>query len=197
MIQRGFAAAAKAILLLRETAPRQKGHGISYIPLDTGLTGEIRIGVFACRCNDSFGWSDEMKVYLDSLVARAEIVHAEALNSACIPEGVTRILDVVREKALTRIVLASCVCCPLDYVCSACTDQRSRLKDALFNGTGISRSMVQTCNLRGEDPSHHVGVCLSHHSAVRVRHLLHQKRPHKLPAICYGGHGGCELHGGD
>ncbi len=150
MIQRGFAAAAKAVLLLRETAPRQKGHGISYVPLDTGLTGEIRIGVFACRCNDSFGWSDEMKGYLDNLVSRAEIVHAEALNSACIPEGVTRVLDVVREKALTRIVLASCVCCPLDYVCSACTDQRSRLKDALFNGTGISRSMVQTCNLRGE-----------------------------------------------
>jgi len=42
------------------------------------------------------------------------------------------------------------VCCPLDYVCSACTDQRSRLKYGLFSGNGISRSMVQTCNLRGE-----------------------------------------------
>ncbi len=150
MIQRGFASAAKALILLREASPSYKGHGTSYIPFDTGLTDEIRIGVFACRCNDSFGWSDEMTAYLDSLVARPEIAYAEALNSACIPEGVTRILDVVREKALTRIVLASCVCCPLDYVCSACTDQRSRLKDGLFNGTGISRSMVQTCNLRGE-----------------------------------------------
>ncbi|MGD9157716.1 MAG: FAD-dependent oxidoreductase [Desulfobacteraceae bacterium] len=150
MIQRGFASAAKALLLLREASPRHKGHGTSYIPFDTGLTNEIRIGVFACRCNDSFGWSDEMTTYLDSLVARPEIAYAEAINSACIPEGVTRILDVVREKALTRVVLASCVCCPLDYVCSACTDQRSRLKDGLFNGTGISRSMVQTCNLRGE-----------------------------------------------
>lgn len=150
MIQRGFAAAAKAMLLFKEETFRQKGHGFSYIPLDTGLTNEIRIGVFACRCNDSFGWSDEMTKYLKDIVTRSKIAHAESINSTCIPEGITRILDVVREKALTRIVLASCVCCPLDYVCSACTDQRSRLKDALFNGTGISRSMVQTCNLRGE-----------------------------------------------
>jgi heterodisulfide reductase subunit A-like polyferredoxin len=35
-------------------------------------------------------------------------------------------------------------------VCSACADQRSRLKEALFKGTRISRAMVQTCNLRGE-----------------------------------------------
>jgi heterodisulfide reductase subunit A-like polyferredoxin len=48
------------------------------------------------------------------------------------------------------VVLASCVCCPHDFVCSACTDQRTRLKTALFRGTGISRAMVETCNLRGE-----------------------------------------------
>jgi NADPH-dependent glutamate synthase beta subunit-like oxidoreductase/NAD-dependent dihydropyrimidine dehydrogenase PreA subunit len=150
MIQRGFAAAAKAMLLLKESSHGSKGHGISFIPLDTMLTDEIRIGVFACRCNDSLGWSDEMTAYLEKLSARPEIAHTEAITSACIPEGVTRILDVVREKALTRVVLASCVCCPLDYVCSACTDQRSRLKDALFKGTRISRAMVQTCNLRGE-----------------------------------------------
>jgi heterodisulfide reductase subunit A-like polyferredoxin len=56
----------------------------------------------------------------------------------------------IREKGITRVVLASCVCCPLNFVCSACTDQKTRLKSALFNGTGISRAMVETCNLRGE-----------------------------------------------
>ena len=150
MVQRGFASAAKALLLLQETATRLKGHGVSFVPLDTELPKEIRIGVFACRCNDSLGWSTEIDDYLDGLVERSEVVHAETIPSACIPEGITRILNSVREKALTRIVLASCVCCPLDYICSACTDQRSRLKEGLFNGTGISRAMVQTCNLRGE-----------------------------------------------
>ncbi len=150
MVQRGFAAAAKAMVLLKETATRLKGYGISYVPLDTTHTKEIRIGVFACRCNDSFGWSTEMNDYLDGLVARNVIVHAEVIPSACIPEGTTQILNSVRENALTRIVLASCVCCPLDYICSACTEQRSRLKEGLFSGTGLSRSMTQTCNLRGE-----------------------------------------------
>ena len=150
MIQRGFAAAAKAMVLLKETATRPKGHVISAVPLDTGLTREIRIGVFACRCNDSFGWSKGMSDYLERLPERNDIVYAEALTSACVPDGINRILDCVRDKALTRVVLASCVCCPLDYICSACTDQRSRLKEGLFRGTGISRSMVQTCNLRGE-----------------------------------------------
>ena len=78
------------------------------------------------------------------------IVHAETINAACISDGTETIIKTAREKGLTRIVLASCVCCPLNFVCSACTDQRSRLKDSLFHGTGISRSMVETCNLRGE-----------------------------------------------
>ena len=56
----------------------------------------------------------------------------------------------IRETGITRVALASCVCCTLDFICSACTDQRSRLKDALFTGTGISRSMIEMCNLRGE-----------------------------------------------
>jgi heterodisulfide reductase subunit A-like polyferredoxin len=70
--------------------------------------------------------------------------------SACTPEGVAGIVHTIRQKGLTRVVLASCVCCPLDFICTACTDQRTRLKDGLFSGTGIPRAMVETCNLRGE-----------------------------------------------
>lgn len=150
MVLRGYAAAAKAMVLLKETGARLKGRGIALAPPDPGLSKQIRIGVFACRCNDSFGWSQQMSAYLDNLTTRPEIKHAEALMSACIPDGIAHILNTVREKGLTRVVLASCVCCPLNYVCSACTDQRSRLKVGLFSGSGISRSMVQTCNLRGE-----------------------------------------------
>ena len=36
------------------------------------------------------------------------------------------------KKGLTRVVLASCVCCPHDFVCSACTDQRSKAQDTHF-----------------------------------------------------------------
>ncbi|GBC60244.1 4Fe-4S ferredoxin [Desulfonema ishimotonii] len=150
MMTRGFASAAQALVLLGNTAHMQKGNGMSFYQPDPGLSPDIRIGVFACRCNDSLGWTDEMDRYVAGLTEQADVVHAETIPSACVPEGISMILRTVREKDITRLVLASCVCCPLNFVCSACTDQRSRLKKGLFTATGISRSMVITRNIRGE-----------------------------------------------
>lgn len=151
MIVRGFDAAAKAMTLLGGSSHRTKGHGLAFSTPDAGLSPEVRIGIFACKCNDSLGWLDGMDGFLvEKESSDPTIVHVETLNAACTKGGAESIIKTTREKGLTRIVLASCVCCPLNFVCSACTDQRSRLKDSLFHGTGISRSMVETCNLRGE-----------------------------------------------
>ncbi|MDO9528464.1 MAG: FAD-dependent oxidoreductase [Syntrophales bacterium] len=150
MIMRGFAAAAKAMTLLQGTTQRLRGHGISVSPPDPGLSPDIRLGIFVCRCNDSLGWLDGMSEYVNGLSNLTEVVHAEEISSACTPEGSTRILRTIREKGITRMVLASCVCCPMNFACSACTDQRSRLKHSIFTGSGVSRAMVETCNLRGE-----------------------------------------------
>jgi len=150
MVVRGFSAAAQAMTLLRQTSNRPKGHGLSFSPPDPGLSPDIRIGVFVCRCNDSRGWLDGMSGYVAALESRKNVVHAEEITAACVPEGATRILRTVREKGITRLVLASCMCCSLNFACSACTEQRSRLKHFLFTDTGVSRSMVEACNLRGE-----------------------------------------------
>ncbi len=150
MMVRGFAAAAEAMIMLGDGAQRLRGHGLSFGAPDPKLSPEIKLGVFVCRCNDVFGWKPELNDYIDSLTEKPEVAHAESIPSACTPEGSAAVLRTIREKGLTRIVMASCVCCPLDFICSACTDQRSRLKDALFNGTGLSRAMFETCNLRGE-----------------------------------------------
>jgi len=150
MMLRGFAAAAEAVILLGGGSQRMRGHGLSFTPPDAQVSPEVRLGVFVCRCNDSLGWSSDLDLYLDKLNHAGDLEQIEVLDSACTPEGSAKILRTIREKGLTRVVLASCVCCPLDFICSTCTEQRSRLKDALFNGTGISRNMVETCNLRGE-----------------------------------------------
>ena len=150
MFVRGFAAASQAMILLGGTLQRPKGYGLSFSTPDPGLSPEIRVGVFVCKCNNTFGWLDDMNQYVAGLQSQEDVVHAQVVNSACTHEGSSSIIRTIREKGLTRVVLASCVCCPLNFICSACTDQRSRLKNALFTGTGISRSMVQTCNLRGE-----------------------------------------------
>lgn len=150
MVARGFAAGAQAMVVLGEVAGGPRGHGVSFSPPDPQLSPDMRIGVFVCECNRAFGWSERMDDYVGRLADRPDVVHAEVMPSACIPEGAAGILRTIREKGITRAVLASCVCCPLDFACSACTDQRSRLKHALFHGTGISRAMIETCNLRGE-----------------------------------------------
>jgi NADPH-dependent glutamate synthase beta subunit-like oxidoreductase/Pyruvate/2-oxoacid:ferredoxin oxidoreductase delta subunit len=185
MVTRGFAAASKAMILLGGTSHRPKGQGISFSPPDLELSPEIRIGVFVCRCNDSFGWHEDIDNYVEHLFSLKDIVHAEIMPSSCIPEGSAAILSAIREKGITRVVLASCICCPLDFVCSACTDQRSRLKDALFKETGISRSMVETSNLRGEvlrhlprDPT----AALNHFTGLIERSVHRARRLKTLPS---------------
>ncbi len=150
MMVQGFAAAASAMELLSGSLQRSRGYGITSLSPTPGLSKDVRVGVFACTCNESQGWLPGMTDYIANLENTADIVHAEVLSSACVPEGAAKMVRTIREKGITRVVLASCVCCPLNFVCSSCTDQKSRLKNALFNGTGISRSMVETCNLRGE-----------------------------------------------
>ncbi len=150
MMQRGFAAAAQAALLLGDGGARLKGGGMMFSPPEPQLSPELKIGVFVCRCNDSLGWDPELDALISYLPENCGVEHAESIPSACTAEGTAAILRTIREKGLTRFVLASCVCCPLDLVCGACTDQRSRLKDAIFHGTGVPRAMAETCNLRGE-----------------------------------------------
>ncbi|MBN1931632.1 MAG: FAD-dependent oxidoreductase [Desulfobacterales bacterium] len=185
MILRGFAAAAKAMTLLGETSQRLKGHGISFSPPDPGLSPEIRLGVFVCRCNDSVGWLERMSEYAENLKSRVDVVHAQTLSAACLPESSAGILRIIREKGITRVVLAACVCCPLNFVCSACTQQRSRLKDALFTGTGISRSMVETCNIRGEALriiKQDAGRAFSRFTGMMERSISRAKKLKPLPS---------------
>ena len=150
MTLRGFASAAEALLLLGESTPRMKGHGMSIAPPAPQLSSALRIGVFVCRCNDSLGWHPEFDRFISYLSENSGVEYAEVVTAACTPEGSASILRTIREKGLTRFVLASCICCPLDLICTGCTDQRSRLKHSIFHGTGVSRAMAETCNLRGE-----------------------------------------------
>ncbi len=184
-ILRGFAAAAEAMSVLGGKAQQLKGHGLSFTPPDPSLTSELRLGVFACRCNDSLGWTPELDAYMAALTDRPHVAHAEVVPAACTPEGSAALLRTIREKGLTRVVMASCVCCPLDFVCSACTDQRSRLKDALFNGTGVSRAMVETCNLRGEALrllAHHPETAVERFTGLMDRSISRAARLKTMPS---------------
>jgi hypothetical protein len=138
------------MMLLGDATHQRRGRGVAFTPADPELSEKIRLGVFVCTCNRSQGWLPEFDEYIQALTNHPDIVYIETTPSQCVPNGISSLLKTIRERGINRVVLASCVCCPLDFVCSACTDQRSRLKKGLFNATGINRSMVTTFNLRGE-----------------------------------------------
>ena len=150
MIMRGYSAAAQAMVMLGGASLLQKGQGLSFYQPDLSPTKDLRIGVFVCKCAESLGWIPEMDRYVEELNRLENVVHTEVMDSACVPSGIASIVKTVRDKGLTRLILGSCACCSLNYYCSACTDQRSRLKYGLFNATGITASMVVTRNIRGE-----------------------------------------------
>ncbi|MCP4665834.1 MAG: FAD-dependent oxidoreductase, partial [Deltaproteobacteria bacterium] len=116
MITRGYAAAARAMVVLGGTTHRPKGQGLSFSPPGPELSPHIRVGVFVCRCNDSLGWHEEMDDYVARMAEQDDVVHTEVMSSACVPEGFGSMLKAIREKGITRVALASCVCCPLDFV---------------------------------------------------------------------------------
>ena len=82
MITRGFAAAANAMVLLGASSQRPKGHGVSFSPPDPQLSLQNRVGVFVCRCNDTFGWDDGMDEYVEGLIEKEDVVYAEVMSSA-------------------------------------------------------------------------------------------------------------------
>jgi len=76
------------------------------------------------------------------------VAHAEMTFSACHPRGSDRIAAAVREHRLTRVILASCACCPLEFQCISCNDQRNRTRIHLFDEHGLDRSSFEMINLR-------------------------------------------------
>jgi heterodisulfide reductase subunit A-like polyferredoxin len=77
-----------------------------------------------------------------------EVAHSEMVFSACHPSGSDRIATAVKKHRLNRVILASCACCPLEFQCISCNDQRNRTRIHLFDERGLDRSSFEMINLR-------------------------------------------------
>jgi NADPH-dependent glutamate synthase beta subunit-like oxidoreductase/NAD-dependent dihydropyrimidine dehydrogenase PreA subunit len=112
------------------------------------LPDEVRLGVFLCTCNGSMAPAAVLAQVLELAQKGPEVAHAEMIFSACHPRGSDRIAAAVREHRLTRVILASCACCPLEFQCISCNDQRNRTRIHLFDEHGLDRSSFEMINLR-------------------------------------------------
>ncbi len=118
---------------------------------------DLRFGVFICTCNETLAPSSTLERIRDMGQQMPGVIHSELIFSACHPRGADRIAAVVRRHKLNRVVLASCVCCPLEFQCISCNDQRNRARIHLFDRLGLDRCRFETINIKDHlgtaDPS--------------------------------------------
>ncbi|MDQ5987486.1 MAG: Ferredoxin--NADP reductase [Syntrophus sp. SKADARSKE-3] len=109
---------------------------------------EDRISVFICTCNGSMASAQALERIRTMGENLPGVVHSALIFSACHPQGAEQIAEAVKKRRLGRIILASCVCCPLEFQCISCNDQRNRARIHLFSRLGLDRSRFETINLR-------------------------------------------------
>jgi NADPH-dependent glutamate synthase beta subunit-like oxidoreductase/NAD-dependent dihydropyrimidine dehydrogenase PreA subunit len=107
----------------------------------------IRLGVFLCTCNGTMAPLSALAQILEMVKKGPEVAHGEMIFSACHPRGSDRIAAAVKKHRLNRVILASCACCPLEFQCISCNDQRNRTRIHLFDEHGLDRSSFEMINL--------------------------------------------------
>jgi NADPH-dependent glutamate synthase beta subunit-like oxidoreductase/NAD-dependent dihydropyrimidine dehydrogenase PreA subunit len=122
--------------------------GIPAEPREIPDDKEPRLGVFVCTCNGTLASQGALERIRNMASRMPGAVHSELIASACHPRGADRIATAFRSQRLSRVILASCVCCPLEFQCISCNDQRNRARIHLFNRLGLDRCRFETINIR-------------------------------------------------
>ena len=107
-----------------------------------------RIGAVVCRCGG--GISDYLDV--DNVAGRLgemeDVSYYGIVDYACSSQGVEELKSRVEQEGLDALVLAACSCCSLEQICSNCSHQRVRQKNALFDNLGLDRKQIELVNIR-------------------------------------------------
>jgi heterodisulfide reductase subunit A-like polyferredoxin len=129
---------------LRDAARMRLVAGRRQIAANQGLH------VFLCTCNDSVHHREIVGLLAEEAAAIPGVARATILNTACQLFGAQQIASALASGQSGRVLLAACLCCPLEILCGSCTHQRARAKSFLFSGEGIPPELVETVNLRDE-----------------------------------------------
>lgn len=118
-------------------------------PASTSVPGEdLRAGVFICSCNRTLDPDGRMRRLIDSVQGLPGVAYGGVLLSACHPERGREIEARIQSEGLNFALIASCVCCPLDFACESCTDQRMRLKRRLLDQGGYDPGCLSLVNIK-------------------------------------------------
>ncbi len=106
-VTQGSAAAGQVLALLAGSAGTEIK--VPQPPPEREVSGEEpRIGVFVCHCGVNISQTVDVKQVADRMKNEDGVAYAGDLLYACSPDGQERIQELVREKGLNRVVVASC-----------------------------------------------------------------------------------------
>jgi hypothetical protein len=114
------------------------------------IAGGPGVHVFLCTCNDSVHHRDLIEPLAAETRELPGVSGATIINAACQQGGGQTLAAGLIAGEHGHILLAACLCCPLEILCGSCTHQRARAKGFLFSGEGIPLQLVETVNLRDE-----------------------------------------------
>lgn len=103
----GSGAAAGVMALLGD----RRGTEVTKVilPDERDITGEEpRVGVIVCHCGTNIAGTVDVKRVAEAASKEPGVAHAETIIYACAPDGQQKIRDLIKEKGLNRIVVASC-----------------------------------------------------------------------------------------
>lgn len=103
----GSGAAAGAMALLGD----KRGTEVIKVvlPDERDITSEeSRVGVIVCHCGTNIAGTVDVKRVAEAASKEPGVAHAETIIYACAPDGQQKIRDLIKEKGLNRVVVASC-----------------------------------------------------------------------------------------
>ncbi len=103
----GSGSAAAAMALLGESRGTEVEEVI--LPPERDIAEEDpKIGVIVCHCGVNIAGSVDVQKVADEALKEEGVAHTETIIYACAPDGQQKIRDLIKEKELNRVVIASC-----------------------------------------------------------------------------------------
>jgi len=103
----GSGSAAVAMSLLGESRGTQVEEVV--LPPEKDISEEEpKIGVFVCHCGVNIAGAVDVQKVADIASKESGVTHSETIIYACAPDGQQKIRELIQEKGLNRVVVASC-----------------------------------------------------------------------------------------
>ncbi|GAB6096229.1 hypothetical protein JCM14469_24820 [Desulfatiferula olefinivorans] len=106
-VMQGSAVAGSTMALLAEARHSEVSEAV--LPPESDIHDQPpRIGVIVCHCGINISQTVDVKAVADATARLPFVVHSEDMMYACAQDSQDKIKDLIREKNLNRLVVASC-----------------------------------------------------------------------------------------